>query len=1038
MSLSLGEKLKVRSMIHVAGKPVPFFWPMRAFIHHNPLHGFESLPFGEAARKGSKLFHARSFLPRRTYQTYLGEGRIDRDKMDDLIEAFAAEQDLPEDLDFAAWLKHLFYRESLHFGHPDILQSAADTRAVLRGDKLGDNSFDPEVLRRFLNRRLLDGRPLGEAIDALYGSKITEDLNELVVKSCLDFYDEGQSVWTMPMREQGFFNAWKKLAQRNIRFTLLGLRFQNILEADGTAEGTIIHVLRTLGIAQEHWADCFTGELAQLHGWAGFIRWREQARDYYFNQKFPGDLVDFIAVRLTLSLALIEARSRRGFASSVEGIKTLINERPEEAYLRYEFHRGKVLPRFAHQVDVAISRGKQGLISKTFTRYLGAKRQAAAERQADLLGKIAEATGQKEVLRNLDAGELDKLRQALARAEDHEGLFWLRAMEEKSMHDLDGHLNLKVRPEPAETPFAQAMFCIDTRSERIRRHLEHTGNYQTFGIAGFFGVPVSFIEFGKGSEIPLCPVILTPKNVVLEVTTDALSEDPDTMTTLEKAMYGLKESVVSPFVTVEAIGLLFGLEMIGKTLAPKEYAKWRKKLINNDKPETQLLLDKPDREEAAAILLTVQRALIIKAIKHDLGYNADQISDEAVYGLRTIALEEDYDRESLCQLLEIGESRLDLLIDHLCKDYRINREFADQQMEQLGRIGFTLDEQANFVVTALSAIGLTKNLSRFVLIVGHGSFTDNNPYESALDCGACGGNHGLVSARILAQMANRPKVRRRVREQGIAIPDDTCFIPALHNTTTDEVRLHDLDGIPSSHLFYLDWLRKGLAAASHLAAQERLPSLSSSARVGTALEAFEEAGRKAADWSQVRPEWGLSRNCYFIIGRRDLTRDDSLDGRAFLHSYDYRIDPKGRLLESILTGPLVVGQWINMEHYFSAVDNEQFGSGSKVYHNVSGKFGVMSGNQSDLRTGLPAQTVLKDGKPYHEPVRLLSLIEAPVDHAKKAIEAVAPVRKLIENEWIRMMIADPDTGLIHTWENGGWTHRPLKQTTSEIPASPAV
>ena len=371
------------------------------------------------------------------------------------------------------------------------------------------------------------------------------------------------------------------------------------------------------------------------------------------------------------------------------------------------------------------------------------------------------------------------------------------------------------------------------------------------------------------------------------------------------------------------------------------------------------------------------------------------------------------------------------------RDYRINREFSDQQKEQLGRIGFTLDEQATFVATALNAIGLTKNLAKFVLITGHGSFTENNPYESALDCGACGGNHGIVSARVLAQMANRPSVRDRVRKMGIEIPEDVCFIPALHNTTTDEVCLHDLDRVPPSHLFYLDWLRKGLSGASHRAAQERLPTLSP-LKPETALEAFQEAQRNASDWSQVRPEWGLSRNCYFIIGRRDLTKNDSLDGRAFLHSYDYRVDPKRRLLESILTGPLVVGQWINMEHYFSAVDNEQFGSGSKVYHNVSGKFGVMSGNQSDLRTGLPAQTVLRDGKPYHEPVRLISVIEAPVENARQAIDAVASVRNLVNNEWVRMMVLDPETSLIHVFENGEWVERSFTENAFETSESQAV
>lgn len=1024
-------------MIHVAAEPVPFFWPMRSFIHHNPLHGLEDLPFDKATEKGSEIFHARAFLPRSSYQAYLAENRVDQAKIDTLLEDFIEQEDLPGAIDGLAWCRQLLYQEQTPLSKSDPLLSASKIQAALTGEAPPEVEVDLEDLRKGLHDQLLGERPLGEAIDDLFGSKITADLNELVVKSCLDFYDEGQSVWKMPMREQGFFNAWKKLAQRNIRFTLLGLRFQNILEADGTAEGTIIHVLRTLGIEQEHWAGYFTRELAQLHGWSGFIRWREQAKDYHFSKIFPGDLVDFVAVRMTLALALIQAHGRRGLASTVGEIEDMINDRTEDAFLRCEFHKRKVLPTMAHKLDVAISRSNDDLIRITFAEYTKSKSIELAKQQALRLRKLARAIDQEEQLAALDVPDLEKLLKVLAKVERQEGMFWLRGMEQYAMQQLGKQLNLAPAPKRDERPFAQALFCIDTRSERLRRNLESIGDYQTFGIAGFFGVPVSFIELGKGSETHLCPVILTPKNVVLEITTDTLSEEQDTLTTLDKALHGLKESVVSPFVTVEAIGLLFGLEMIGKTLAPKGYSKWRNKLINSEKPETLLLLDKLDKEQAESILQTVQRALIIKGVKHELHLAADQISDEIVQGLRETAMGLNDHTSSLSTLLKIEPARLDALIKHLREDYRINREFADGQMDQLGRIGFTLDEQANFVATALSAIGLTENFARFVIITGHGSFTDNNPYESALDCGACGGNHGLVSARVIAQMANRAQVRSRVRKMGITIPEDVCFIPALHNTTTDEVKLHDLDRIPPSHLFYLDWLRKGLTGASHLAAQERLPSLSET-HAETAIDAFHIAQRNSTDWSQVRPEWGLSRNCYFIIGRRELTRHHSLDGRSFLQSYDYRIDPKRRLLESILTGPLVVGQWINMEHYFSAVDNEQFGSGSKVYHNVAGKFGVMTGNQSDLRTGLPAQTVLKNGKPFHQPVRLMTLIEAPIEHAQLAIEAVSSVRNLVRNEWIRMMVIDPETGMIHTYEAGHWEARPLDVSHSETAKTQVV
>ncbi len=702
-------------------------------------------------------------------------------------------------------------------------------------------------------------------------------------------------------------------------------------------------------------------------------------------------------------------------------------------FLRHEFHSREVLPEMAQKVDRALAASADAQISEVFSQYVQVKRQRLAERQLVQLRSLAQRCQADAAFEQLSAEDMQTLLNAIRRFEQQEGMCWLRAMEERAIGKLSAGINIAPPPERDKRPFVQALFCIDTRSERIRRQLEGVGDYQTYGIAGFFGVPVSFMELGKGSETHLCPVILTPKNLVLEVTTDGIEEDTAALTALEKAMHELKQSVVSPFVTVEAIGLLFGLDMIGKTIAPKKYNTWRKR-FHHSKPSTLLLLDKLSREQADSVVRTVQRAVIIKAVEQELGRQPEQITDDIIRGLRESAMGNEPVAASLARELGISDAQLGDLVVRLRDGYRINKSFADMQMEQLGRIGFSLDEQAKFVSQALSAIGLTKEFSRFILIMGHGSTSDNNPYESALDCGACGGNHGIVSARVIAQMGNKPEVRQRLRQRGIDIPADTWFVPGLHNTTTDELKLHDLDKMPPSHLFYLDRLRSGLVSASHLAAHERLPSLQQGVATVDATEAYRIAQRNSMDWSQVRPEWGLSRNAYFIIGRRDMTQQMALDGRAFLHSYDYRVDPKRRLLENIITGPLVVGQWINMEHYFSAVDNERFGSGSKAYHNVAGRFGVMTGNLSDLRTGLPSQTVLEGGKPYHEPLRLITLIEAPFEHALQAVEGVVSVKYLVRNGWVRLMVIDPETGVLHVFEEGEWQRRahsnPVKEMTA--------
>jgi hypothetical protein len=877
----------------------------------------------------------------------------------------------------------------------------------------------------------LGDRPIYETVDVLYGTEIGDSLDELVIKSCLDFFDEGQSVWRMPNREQGFFAAWRQVAMHNVRLSLRGLDITEILEAGDSPEAIIDFVMKTLQVPEEHWVGYFTHELARLHGWAGFIRWRANAKHYYWAQHFPGDLVDYMAVRLTLALALLSERGRQHVAYTADAIEQLIQTHTQEIYLRYEFYGGAVLPGMAHQIETALLGKNEKKIKQIFSGYIKQKRQSEAQQHAEQLRNLLKQLGAVQSVASLAAADFSRLLGILRDFEQQEGMCWLRAMESHAMQDLLEGVTLTPPEAKEKRPFAQALFCIDTRSERIRRQLEGIGDYQTFGIAGFFGVPVSFMELGKGSEMHLCPVLLTPKNVVLEMSMHG-EQEPQTLGALEKALHALKESVLTPFVTVEAIGLLFGFDMVGKTVAPRAYNNWRHRM-HPRKPVTRLLLDKLTREQADSIVRAVQRAVIVKAMEQELGLATEKLTDELIRDLRESAM--GHDQSYLRHGVELGinETELEKFIERLRSGYRINPAFAQIQMEQLGRIGFTLDEQVRFVAQALRSIGLTEGFSRFILLVGHGSTSENNPYESALDCGACGGNHGLVSARVLAQMANKPDVRKRLNEKGFQIPDDAWFVPALHNTTTDEINVFDLELMPSTHLVYMDRLRKGLTAASRLCAQERLPSLQlvqGDTEEPEAAHRFMQ--RNSLDWSQVRPEWGLSGNAYFIIGNRNLTRQLKLNGRAFLHSYNYRLDEKRRLLENILTGPLVVGQWINMEHYFSAVDNERFGSGSKVYHNVAGRFGVMTGNLSDLRTGLPAQTVHEHGMPYHQPLRLITVIEAPFEHAQRAVEDVIAVKYLVRNGWIRLMVIDPETNQVSVYENGDWHKQPLtSQARSE-------
>jgi len=1033
MTSALGRRLQIRAMVHVAGEAIPYFWPMRTFIHHNPLYGLEHLTFAEAVAEGKRLFHGNGYLPRATYQRYLDEGKVDADVLSVQIEQFLAGQPQISGLD----CQHLLLTLATKIQHPvasrATIAEAGDMHALLTGAPLPQSPIDTSTLVDKLIPGKTVARPLYVSVDELFGTEIGNTLNELVIKSCLDFFDEGQSVWKMPGREKGLFPAWGALARHNLRLFIRGLHIKNILNADSTPEGIINYVMQELGVPEDAWLDYFTHELTHLHGWAGFIRWRASAKNYYWGRSYPADLVDYLAIRLVLGLALLrEHAQNRGTPATIADMERFIDESPEEIYLRREFHCGQVLPALAHEVENAIDTGSQSRITRLLPKYLEQKRKQEAQRAADRIQKLAEAAGLQGAIEKLPPQSFEQLLAMLSHFEQEEGLMWLHAQEAHYMAQLFGGLNLVDSAPRKKQSFAQIMFCIDVRSERMRRHLEKVGDYQTYGIAGFFGVPVGFVGLDKGSETQLCPVVVSPKNLVLEL---AIARNPDEQaftSVLEQVFHELKASILSPFITVEAIGLLFGLDMFGRSLAPRAYNRWRQRL-HPEKPASRLLLDKLSRDQAEAIIRSLQRAMIVKAIGRELGIEREAVTAEMIRELRETALGNLDGQTAFAKHFKLNEQAEQNFLNRLQQVYRINRGYAQIQLERLGRIGFTLDEQVNFISQALRSIGLTESFSRFVLLAGHGSTSDNNPYESALDCGACGGNHGIINARVLAQIANKPAVRERLRTQGIDIDDDTWFIPAFHNTTSDELRLYDLELIPPSHLVHVERLNNDLQAASRLCAAERMKTLEDHAEATHPASAYRLAQRNAMDWSQVRPEWGLSRNAAFLIGRRNLSVQLDLDGRVFLHSYDYRCDPKGRLLENILTGPLVVGQWINMEHYFSTVDNSHYGSDSKAYHNVAGRFGIMTGNLSDLRTGLPSQTVLKQGEPYHEPMRLLTIIEAPFALARQAIEGVAKVRNLVHNGWLRMAIADPESQSIHVFQNGCWQQQ---NHTAEIEILP--
>ena len=324
--------------------------------------------------------------------------------------------------------------------------------------------------------------------------------------------------------------------------------------------------------------------------------------------------------------------------------------------------------------------------------------------------------------------------------------------------------------------------------------------------------------------------------------------------------------------------------------------------------------------------------------------------------------------------------------------------------------GFDDTQRIAMAEAVLRAMSMTTDFARVVMLTGHGSTTVNNPHASGLDCGACGGHTGEANARVAAAILNDRDVRTGLRSRGIDIAQDTWFLGCLHDTTTDEIRMFDAASAPSSHRQDIDQLHGWLTQASQLARMERAALLGES----NDLAADARIKARSRDWSQVRPEWGLAGNAAFIAAPREYTAGIDLGGRAFLHTYDWRADSGFGVLELIMTAPMVVASWINLQYYGSTVNNHAFGAGNKVLHNVVGTIGVLEGNAGDLKVGLPLQSVHDGARFVHEPLRLNVFIAAPIDAINNVIIKHASVRELVDNHWMHLFVIG---------ESGAATHR---------------
>ncbi len=1049
------ERTQLRELVQSSSEIIAYYWPMLNFVHHNPLHGLEHLHFEEAVRRGHQLLGGKGYLSCELFRDYARSGRIlpyhisaalkslERDKQVTLgkrevahIEVLQAHLlqgiSVPADETLEAMINR----------HPDrlIIESLENhVFPVLETPTIQDT-----IKTCILEEQQALGRcsTLANWCDRILGTQITQQINQELIKWLEAFLDEGHAGWPMPDREKGFYGAWKLLAGLEWSPCEIQDSKKKLVCLPAHPEDALHEHLTVLGIPVETWRDYITLQLTALPGWAGFVKWREDQTEYEWQQAHPIDLIQYLAVRVWYERELVQktCREQLGIDGNIGAISTDMQRRPHLYFMKRERTIGKLPASYAEQVD----RSFHGRISNRNTKQDEWK--ALAERyEAELAPRHAQVTRKGAALRLLTianalgippslmmGADPEQLREMLdwldSFPESNHGPVWLKAFEIGYQEQLIDKLSpnfFKPQSAPHDIrsvvrPLAQVVFCIDVRSEPFRRHLEAIGNYETFGFAGFFSVFIRYRAFGSHNETNQFPVIVKAKNVVHELPRTYQGQFVSRhlyRSTLvhagHKLLHDLKENVITPYVMVESLGWFYIIPFVGKTIFKTCYrncADWLRRTFISP-IATTMTVDQQSRSEVEDMLAAEQREAIRGAFATRYGSRGQHVSPEWLETLRQWALDENsFNNRSSndpAQAFGLSEREVKAFLRELRYHYKINSDDAFERVEKTIKIGINFADQVQTLENAFRIMGLTRTFSRLVLFCAHGSSSDNNPFEAALDCGACGGNEGSPNSRILATMANKPLVREQLARNGISIPQDTHFIAGRHDTTTDEVQIFDLEDLPSTHQHDLLHLIQDLKETSVRNSQERCTKFPEVKISLTPIKATRHTSGRSCDWSQIRPEWGLSGNAAFIIGSRKLSQGINLEGKVFLHSYDYLEDPTGQFLEILMTAPQVVGQWINMEHYFSTVDNEVYGSGSKIYHNVVGRFGIMSGPQSDLRAGLAQQSVMDGQRPFHEPMRLFTLIEAPREWISRIILKHRVLQHYYDNEWVYLAVFDP-------------------------------
>ncbi|MES9853594.1 MAG: DUF2309 domain-containing protein [Candidatus Thiodiazotropha sp. L084R] len=1051
---------QIREAIEHLDHSLPSQAPIRDFVHHNTLHGYQHLPFPEALAAARRLTGARGYLPLEQYQKLLRQGRIN---LNDLKGCIEEETELKPDQLLAKTGRYelknsdvylaaltmpplsvsscqlnwqIEETDALHKLNPELpaiarkqlLSDAAAEGFTNESETVADlwsaclsvlnitydpthpeELFDlaPELAETLLNdllegadstqespnsvyqlmqhaahQRLTEmmdqlgqGKTMHDLLLSLTGEDLLEKIKPQLIRGLSNFLDQGVSSWQPDFKAGGFYHFWRNQAATDPSWQLMGIEAweQHFELLDSDPLETIISELYRMGLPRAHWVGYLESLALELPGWSGMVLWRHNHPEYE-GLAAKIDMIDYLAVRLVLERIFAHDLCAQHFKieSSLDMVRWYFKHQTDEFTVREALFNSRLPEYIASRAQRALHAPQQeeALASSTRWKHLAqliwtwrlSSGQTESSHRPTLcdgawpLFQLAQNLGLcGSEVRQLSFDQVQAVFSTLESLdEDHQGYLWLRAYE-KNYRDkiLTTLAHNHGRGAWANRKQVPAAQLIFCMDDREEGIRRHLE--EIYPEVETLGAAAHFNvpHNWKGLDDKKS-MPLSPVIPAPVIPVHQVCEEPETDTAD------------------------VGTEHRRRHNFRKQGHQW---LLQT----TRRGLFLPGLVSALAAPITIP-VLIGKIVAPGLFSQLQQ------------RLTKRFEKEPTTRI-----------------DFVAPNESPEATIEN-PRQGFTDVEQADRVQMLLRATGLTGDFSPIVTILGHGSLNQNNPHASAYNCGACSGRFSGPNARLVASMANRPEVRVLLAERGIHIPDSCWFIGAEHDTCSDNILWYDLDLVPEELRQETQKLDQALQSASQKHAQERCRRFASASDKLSPKQALDHVIARANDFSQARPELGHATNACAFFGRRSISRGAFFDRRSFLISYDASQDPEGEILERHLLINGAVGAGISLEYYFSTVDNEQYGSGSKVTHNVTGFLGVMEGASSDLRTGLPRQMI-----EIHEAMRLLVVVEATTDTLTMIYKRQPPLQELVGNAWVQLVALHPESGEMHIFNpQQGW------------------